>query len=63
MILDEGKEEGVREVILFVGENRLGAADEPVKDGLKSITDLARLKRMALKAHTATSWQNIFETE
>lgn len=62
MILDEGKEEGAREVVLFVGEKRLGRAPDAVQDELKKITDLSRLKRMAFAAHDAPSWQEIVET-
>ena len=65
-ILDEGEEKGqvkaTREDILAVGEEQLGKADEPIKNQLSSIKDLARLKRMVRRAVKAVSWQEILDT-
>ena len=62
MILEQGEERGRRADILMVGEERFGAADEPVRDHLANLTDLERLKRMLRKAVTAATWQEILDT-
>jgi hypothetical protein len=62
MILDEGQEKHAKKVVLLVGEKRLGAPDESVKNRLDAITDLERLDRMILQAVTAGSWEEILDT-
>jgi hypothetical protein len=61
-ILDEGQEKGARDVILIVGEERLGPPIESVRAQLSAVTDLSRLKRMARRAANATIWQEIVDT-
>jgi hypothetical protein len=62
MILDEGREQGTREDILLLEEERIGPPDEAVKAQLSLVTDLDRLKRMVRRAAKATGWQEILET-
>ena len=62
MIVEEGGERTTRELILGLGEDRLGPADESVIAQVHSVTDLARLKRMALLAPKVASWQHLLET-
>ena len=62
MILDEGKEKGLREAILIQGEDRFGPPDASVKAALSNITDLDRLKRLIRQAPKAASWQDILDT-
>jgi hypothetical protein len=62
MILDEGKEQGIRETILFLGEDHFGPPDDAVKAGLTNITDLNRLKRMVRQTPKVASWQEILQT-
>jgi hypothetical protein len=62
MILDQGQEKFAREIILLLGEDRLGRAAEGVKAQLGSITDLDRLRRMARQTPKAESWQEILDT-
>jgi hypothetical protein len=62
MILDEGQEKGIREIILVQGEDRFGPPDESAKVTLNNITDLNRLKRIARQTPKAASWQEILET-
>jgi hypothetical protein len=62
MILDEGQEKGIREIILVQGEDRFGPPDESVKANLNNITDLNRLKRIARQTPKAASWQEILDT-
>ena len=61
MILEQGEERATRRAILLVGEARLGAADEAVKNRLADIKDAERLTRMVQKAATASTWEEIFE--
>jgi hypothetical protein len=61
-ILDEGQEKGIRESILVVGEERLGAPDEAINSQLSNVTDLALFKRMVRRAAKAATWQEILDT-
>jgi hypothetical protein len=62
MILEEGEEKALREVILALGEDCFGPPDESVKSSLKTITDLDRLKRIARQTRKASSWQDLLDT-
>lgn len=62
MILDEGKEKQARRSILLFGEEKFGPAHTSVHEQIDAITDLERLERMARRAVTATSWQDILDT-
>jgi hypothetical protein len=62
MILDQGQEKAIREMILVLGEDRFGPPDESVKIALGSVTDLDRLKRMARQTPKAAGWQEILDT-
>jgi hypothetical protein len=62
MILEEGQEKALREMILLQGEDRFGELDESVKAQLKGITDLDRLKRMGRNTPRAANWQEILAT-
>ena len=62
MILEQGQEKGIREMILMQGEDRFGPAGEAVKARLNNITDLNRLKRLARRTPNAASWQEILDT-
>jgi len=65
-ILEEGEEKGqekaTRASILAFGEERLGTADEPIKEQLSNVTGLDRLMRMVRRAAKAASWQEILDT-
>jgi len=61
-ILEEGEERATRENLLVFGEELLGTPGESIKAQLRSITDLARLKRMVRRAAKAASWQEILDT-
>jgi predicted transposase YdaD len=62
MILEEGEAKGMREMVLFLGERRLGSPDESVMASINNVSDMSRLKRMAAGADTAVSWRDIVET-
>jgi hypothetical protein len=66
MILEQEEERGeqraTRRDILLVGEERLGAANEAVREQLTNITDPERLIRMLRRAVKADTWQEIVNT-
>jgi hypothetical protein len=62
MILDEGQEKALREMILVQGEDRFGPPDESLKARLSSVSDLDHLKRIARQTPKAGSWQEILDT-
>ncbi|HEX7376652.1 MAG TPA: hypothetical protein VF278_06040, partial [Pirellulales bacterium] len=66
MILEQGEERGKEHTrrgdILVVGEERLGGADQSVRDQLDGVADIERLKRMLSNAVTAANWQEILDT-
>jgi hypothetical protein len=61
-ILDEGQEKALRNAILILGTDRLGAPDESEKVGLNSITELDRLMRILRQTPNSASWQEILDT-
>jgi hypothetical protein len=63
-IIDEGREEEAKKVILRQGQKRLGPADDATKARLSGITDPARLDRLIdrLFDATATGWQDLLDT-
>lgn len=61
-ILDEGEERGARNAILIFGEVRFGPPSESVRDELKAVADLPRLRRMVRRAATAKDWREILDT-
>ncbi len=63
-ILDKGREEEARDIILRQGEKRFGPADQATAARLSGITDLARLNQFIdlLFDASATSWQDLLDT-
>jgi hypothetical protein len=61
-ILDEGREEQVKEDILRLGRRRLGPPEEGSLATLNGITDLDRLRRIVDRLLDATSWQDLLDT-
>jgi predicted transposase YdaD len=66
MILEQGEERGeeraTRRHVQLVGEERLGPADEVIREQLTRISDPERLERMLRTALKAASWQEIVST-
>jgi hypothetical protein len=60
-IIDEGREEEARSVILRQGRMRFGAPDEAITTRLTAITDLDRLHRIEERMFAATSWQDLLD--
>jgi hypothetical protein len=59
---ERGEQRATRRDILLVGEERLGAANEAVREQLTNITDPERLIRMLRRAVKADTWQEIVNT-
>ncbi len=60
-IIDEGREEEAKKLILLMGRERFGPADEQVKTKLSAITDLDRLEGLSLKLLRASSWPELLD--
>jgi hypothetical protein len=61
-IIDEGREQQVKEDILSLGKKKFGAAEPPVTTRLEGITDLERLKRILDRLFEAADWQDLLDT-
>ncbi len=61
-IIDEGREEQVKEDILRLAARRFGPADEPIRARLDGITDLERLRRLHDRLLDVTSWSDLLDT-
>jgi hypothetical protein len=58
-ILEEGREEGLREAILSLGELSFGAPDESVRRALDAIHDAEQLKSLLRRVHSAGDWSEL----
>jgi hypothetical protein len=58
-ILDEGRVEEEKDVLLSLGQKRFGPADKSVKAALAAIEDLARLRRMRERLLDVSSWEKL----
>jgi hypothetical protein len=61
-IIDEGREEQVKEDILRLGLRRFGPPDEATTARLHGITDLDHLRRLLDRLLDAVSWQDLLDT-
>ena len=61
-IIDEGREEEAKSVILRQGRKRFGVPDESITAKLTAITDLERLHRIEERVLDATNWQDLLDT-
>ncbi|HKI33640.1 MAG TPA: hypothetical protein VKA46_17430 [Gemmataceae bacterium] len=61
-IIDEGREEEARSVVLRLGQKRFGAPGESISAKLTAITDLERLHRLEERMFDATDWQDLLST-
>jgi hypothetical protein len=51
-----------REVVLLLGGQRFGEATEAIAAAIGAITDRERLRRIAVRLLTATSWDDLLAT-
>jgi hypothetical protein len=61
-ILEEGREEQVKEDILRLGRKRFGPSNEGTVANLNGITDLERLRRLHDRLLDAAGWQDLLDT-
>lgn len=61
-ILDEGREEEVKDNILRLGRKKLGHIIEAMLTRLKGMIDLERLHRILDRLLNVTSWQDLLDT-
>jgi hypothetical protein len=61
-IIDEGREEGMKSLLLLLGEERFGPSDESIRARLESITDLEQLRRLGVRLLRVSNWQALLET-
>ncbi len=61
-ILDEGRLEEAKKLILQLGQEQFGAPDESVTAALNGLEDLERLERMGVRLLRAASWREVLAT-
>lgn len=61
-ILEEGRTEEARKVVLRLGRKYLGAPRKAIQTAFEGITDLERLERMIDRAADASSWDDLLQT-
>jgi hypothetical protein len=61
-IIDEGKEEHAKALILRLGQKKFGPADGAIKAKLAAIADVERLDRQIDRISDAASWQDLLDT-
>ena len=58
-ILDEGRVEEARKIILRQGRKLFGPPDESTTAALTAIEDLERLKQLIVQVENVSSWQEL----
>lgn len=58
-ILDEGRAEGERRLLLLIGESRFGPPDDATRSTLDAITDAEILEQLARRLMTVSSWTEL----
>ncbi len=61
-ILDEGRTEEARKLLLRWGRKRLGEPDATVEAAVQAITDLEHLELLAERVYEVASWQDLLPT-
>ncbi len=62
LILDDGRSDEARRILLRIGSQRFGAPAEAQAAALQAITDLERLERMVDRVLDAADWQDLLNT-
>jgi hypothetical protein len=58
-IIDEGREQEAKRIILRLGQKRFGPPDEAIKTRLQAITDIDLLERLSDELLDASSWSDL----
>jgi len=61
--LEQGMASEARRMLLLIGRKRFGAVPESAEAQLKSITDTARVERMAERILDASGWEDLLATQ
>jgi hypothetical protein len=61
-ILDEGREDEARKLLLRQGRRKFGQPEPAVEAALQAIGDLARLERMSERLLDVTTWDELLAT-
>ncbi len=61
-ILEEGREEEVKKLIIQLGRKKFGTSEATAVNLLNGISDLARLERIHERLLDATNWQDLLDT-
>jgi hypothetical protein len=61
-ILDEGRTEEARKILLLLGRDQFGEPDPTVLTALTAINETERLEELAKRIRRAASWQDLFAT-
>jgi hypothetical protein len=61
-IIEQGELKALRRVLLRQGTDKFGAPTKKVKAAIQESENLRRLRRMAVRLLTATSWAEVLET-
>jgi Domain of unknown function (DUF4351) len=61
-ILDEGRAEGVRKVLMRLGTRRFGPPDAPTRAAIEAITRPSRLERLSERLLDVSSWEELLKS-
>ncbi len=61
-LADEFYENGVRELMMTQARQKFGEPPVMIEDAVRSIENLATLRRMGIRFLTATSWAELLDT-
>lgn len=61
-VLDEGRGEEARKLLLLQGERRFGPPDAATVAAVRAITDLERLERLGVRLLEVDSWAELLAT-
>ncbi len=61
-ILDEGRAEEARKVLLLVGGKQFGPPDAQTRAAIDAITDLVRLEGLMERSFDVASWEELLKS-
>jgi hypothetical protein len=62
-ILDEGRVEELHRMILRLGRERFGEADETIRQTIEAMTDIDALEELSLRLLKVSSWAELLSRE
>jgi hypothetical protein len=61
-IIEQGGLKAARAILLAQGASKFGVPAKKARAAIQELEDLSRLRRMAMRMLTATSWDEVLET-